>query len=82
MEDKDKRIQRYPKIFDDACSMRPASELVCISHRIYCTFSEHRLGGFTGRKFLLEACLLLGWLHCDTRRILCKAPGITYCIFV
>lgn len=69
MEDKDKRIQRYPKIFDSACSTRPASELVCILHRIYCTFSEHRLGGFTGSRCWHGARVLLGPLHCGPRGI-------------
>lgn len=69
MEDKDKRIQRYPKICDSACSTRPASELVCISHRIYCTFSEHRLGGFPGGKCWHGACVLLGPLHRGPRGV-------------
>jgi hypothetical protein len=65
MKDQDKRIQRYPKIFDNAYSTRPASELVCILRRIYYTFSKHRLGEFTGRKCSLGACVLSGGLHCD-----------------
>lgn len=61
MEEQDKKDSKIPRIFDNACSTRSASELVCILRRIYCTFSNHRLGGLHGqKKCLLAVCVLPG----------------------
>lgn len=75
---------KIPRIFDSACSTRLASELVCISGRIYCTFQSIDWEDLRERNILLAAWILPGAWHRDIavgEEAPCKAQEPKHCTF-